>query len=83
MILDEELITDYYKSLIVKYEQIIDKEKAKLNAVEKKYLCYLCREKNTNALNSPDFFVDTDEHKIVCRNCIQKKKLNYVGMNWN
>ena len=83
MILDEELITDYYKSLIVKYEQIIDKEKAKLNEIEKKYLCYLCGEKNTNALNSPDFFVDTDKHKIVCWNCIKKNNINYVGMNWN
>ena len=84
IILDEKLVTDYYKSLIVSYEKAIDQENAKLNEIEKKYVCYICGERRTNALNSTDFYVDTEEHKIVCLECVKKKHIsNYIGLSWD
>ena len=39
MVLDEKLITNYYNSLIIGYENSIDDENEKLNEIEKKYVC--------------------------------------------
>ena len=83
MILDKKLITDYYKSLIVSYEEYIDEENQRLNEIEKKYFCYICQKNRTNALNCTEFYVDTKENKIVCLECAKKNDINYIGIAWN
>lgn len=81
MILDEKLITDYYKSLMVSFEKSIDSEEAKLEEIGSKYCCYECGEEN--ALKNSDFLVDKNEHKIICSKCAKKKKNNeIIGIEW-
>ena len=82
MILDKELITNYYRSLMVSYEKSIDNENSKLKEIKKKYVCYLCGENQTNALDSDHFNVDTEENKIICRDCIKKKNRKYISVTW-
>ena len=78
IIIDEKLISDYYKSLMVKYEQLIDKEKKKLNKIDEKYLCYICG--NNNALNMDEFYVDINEKKIICEECAEKNKIKTTSV---
>ena len=84
MILDEKLITDYYRSLIVGYEKSIDDENSKLKEIEKKYVCYKCGERHTNILNNNNetFFVDKKENKIVCLDCARKYYIDYEEIGW-
>ena len=84
MVLDEKLITDYYKSLIAGYEKSIDDENDKLKEIEKKFVCYICLEKHTNILNNDNetFFVDKKENKIVCSECARKNKIEYDEIGW-
>ena len=76
IILDEKLITDYYKSLMASYEKAIDNENEKLNEIEKKYLCYNCGERNTCALKKDDFLVDLKQNKIICERCANEKGIS-------
>jgi len=82
--LNEKLITDYYRSLMIGYENSIDYENVKLNEIEKKYLCYKCGKKNTSALREDGFLVDKKENKIVCSSCVSNPdyKIEYVGVGW-
>ena len=82
MMIDEKLITDYYKSLMVNYENSIDKENEKLKEIEQKYLCYICGERQTNALYSDGFYVDQKTNKIVCMECAKKKNIETIGVGW-
>ena len=82
MMLDEKLITDYYKSLIVSYENSIDNENKKLNDLESKFVCYICGEKHTNALNDEGFLVDKKENKIVCGECANRRRINFIEVGW-
>ena len=84
MILDEKLITNYYRSLIFSYEKSIDDEKAKLKEIEKKFVCHKCGEKNTNILNNNNesFFVDKKENKIVCSECARQYNIVYDEVGW-
>ena len=82
MVLDEKLITNYYNSLIIGYENSIDDENEKLNEIEKKYVCYLCRERHTNALNSKEFLIDKKENKIVCLDCANDNNIQYNKVEW-
>lgn len=74
IMIDKDLITNYYKSIMINYEKLIDEEKQKLRNIEKKYLCSVCGNHNTNALNSSSFRVDVDNNKIICNDCSKKKK---------
>jgi hypothetical protein len=82
MTLDKELISDYYKSLMVKYEKSIDKEIKKLRKIEEKYYCYVCGGPNTCVLNKPDFLVDPKESKIICEDCAEKKRIKGYTIAW-
>ena len=84
IILDEKLITDYYRSLIISYEKSIDDECIKLKEIEKKFVCYKCGEKHTNILNNNDeaFLVDKKENKIVCSDCARKYNIKYDEIGW-
>lgn len=84
IMLNEKLITDYYRSLMIGYENSIDYENVKLNEIEKKYLCYKCGQKNTSALREDGFLVDKKENKIICSSCASnpKYKIEYVGVGW-
>ena len=82
MMLDKELISDYYKSLMVNYEKSIDKEIKKLRNIEEKYYCYVCGGPNTCALSKPDFLVDPKESKIICEDCAEKKRIKGYTIAW-
>lgn len=82
IIVDKKLITDYYKSLMVSYNNSINNELNKLNEIGKKYLCYLCGQKRTNALDLDGFYVDTNNNKIICIDCAQKRKIETIGIGW-
>ena len=84
MMLNEKLITDYYRSLMISYENSIDDENVKLNEIEKKYLCYKCGDKNSSALKEDGFLVDKNENRIVCSRCASNPKNNieYVDVGW-
>ena len=82
IILDEKLVTDYYKSLMASYEQSIDKENDKLNEIEKKYLCYICGDRHTSALNSDGFYIDADNNKIICLDCARNNNIKTIGIGW-
>ena len=75
MVLDPDLITNYYKSLMVNYEKSIDYETEKLKEIKKRYICYKCG--IINALDQESFFVDIKEKKIVCQNCCGGNKKNF------
>jgi hypothetical protein len=80
--LDAELISDYYKSLMVSYEKSIDKEIKKLRNLEEKYYCYKCGAPNTCALNKSDFLVDPKESKIICEDCARDKHIKGYDIAW-
>ena len=82
MMLDAELISDYYKSLMVSYEKSIDKEIKKLRNLEEKYYCYKCGAPNTCALNKSDFLVDPKESKIICEDCARDKHIKGYDIAW-
>jgi len=70
MVLDPELIYDYYKSLMVSYEKSIDSETKKLREIKNRYVCYKCN--NENALDKKSFYVYIKEQKIICEHCKDK-----------
>lgn len=80
MVLDPDLITDYYKSLMVNYEKSIDSEATKLAEIKKRYVCYKCG--INNALDQESFFVDIKEKKFICNNCSQKRKNECQEFHW-
>ena len=80
MILDEKLITDYYRSLMATFEKSIDNETDKLKEIKNKYCCYLCQE--NCALEDSQILVDQKEHKIVCSSCAEKNNIDYIGIGW-
>jgi len=82
MILDKELISDYYKSLMVAYEQSIDKEIKRLKNIEEKYYCYCCGDPSTYALNKKEFWVDPEESKIICEICALKNHIKGYSVGW-
>ena len=82
MMLDKNLISDYYKSLMVSYEKSLDNEIKKLKNIEERYYCYECGEPQTCALNNPDFLVDPRESKIICEDCARDKKIKSFDVAW-
>ena len=82
IILDEKLITDYYRSLIISYEKSIDDENFKLKEIEKKFVCYLCRDTQTNSLNNKEFYIDKKEKKIICLDCANENNIQYIKIDW-
>ena len=71
MVLDSELIFNYYKSLMVTYEKSIDSEMSKLKEIKKRYVCYECG--IDNALEHNSFCVDVNAQKIICKKCAEGK----------
>ena len=67
---------------MVSYEQSIDKENEKLNEIEKKYLCYICGDKHTCALNTDGFYIDIKKNKIVCENCAGENNIETKNVFW-
>jgi hypothetical protein len=83
MILNKELMTKYYKIMLERYEDSIDKQRAKYEEIESKYCCYICGKRNTNALNEEDFFlIDPEEHKIICEDCAEEKEIKPKQVSW-
>ena len=82
IIVDERLITDYYKSLLVSYEKSIDSEMDKYKEIKKSYFCYICKNRTTCALDKEVFYVDTNQNRIVCKDCAKKNKINYIERGW-
>ena len=80
MMLDPDLISDYYKSLMVLYENSIDNENKKLNEIKRRYVCYKCN--IVNALDKENFFVDIKEKKIICNNCKEQNNIEAIELNW-
>ena len=81
MMLDQELISNYYKSLMVLYEKSIDSELSKLKEIKKRYVCYKCGQ--DNALDHKSFFVDINEKKIICEECKNKyKNRKFKEIEW-
>ena len=81
MMLDQELISNYYKSLMVLYEKSIDSELNKLKEIKKRYVCYKCGQ--DNALDHKSFFVDINEKKIICEECKNKyKNRKFKEIEW-
>ena len=64
------------------YEKSIDKENEKLNEIEKKYLCYICGDRHTSALNTDGFYVDMDKNKIICQECARKNNIETIDVGW-
>ena len=80
MKLDPDLITDYYKSLMINYEDSIDNELKKLKDIKKRYVCYKCG--IDNALDRESFRVDIKEKKIICNSCCDENHIKYFEVNW-
>ena len=80
--MDEKLITDYYKSLIISYEKSIDDENDKLNEIQKKFFCFLCGKRNTNALNYKEIYIEKNENKIICLDCAKDNNHQYIKVEW-
>ena len=80
MKLDPDLISDYYKSLMVTYEKSIDYEIKKLNEIKRRYVCYKCG--FANALDKDSFLVDIKEKKIICDSCKKKHKIDTIELSW-
>ena len=80
MKLDPDLISDYYKSLMVLYENSIDSENKKLNEIKRRYVCYKCN--IVNALDKESFFVDVKEKKIICNNCKEQNNIEAIELYW-
>ena len=78
--LDPDLITDYYKSLMINYENAMDDEIKKLKDIKKRYVCYKCG--NDNALDRESFRVDIKEKKIICNSCCDENHIKYFEVNW-
>ena len=78
--LDPELISNYYKSLMVNYKKSIDSEMDKVNKIKNKYACYKCGLKD--ALEQDSFLIDNKEHKIICQKCCDKNRENYTEIKW-
>ena len=84
MVLDKELITNYYRSLMVSYEKTIDNEKNKLKEIKSKYVCYLCGDNHKNALDTECFYVDPIENKIICKDCREGfKDREFKEVRWS
>ena len=77
MVLDPELISNYYKSLMVTYEKSIDSEMSKLKEIKKRYVCYKCG--TDNALDHNSFYVDINEQKIICEKCGKNLKIKEIS----
>ena len=80
MILDPQLIFDYYRSLMVTYEKSIDSESKKLEEIKKRYVCYKCG--IDNALSHKSFLVDVKEKKIVCESCSKENNIKCQEIQW-
>ena len=80
MVLDPDLISDYYKSLMVLYKNSIDSENKKLNEIKRRYVCYKCN--IVNALDKESFLVDIKEKKIICNNCKEQNNIEAIELNW-
>ena len=80
MMLDPDLITDYYKSLMINYENAMDDEIKKLKDIKKRYVCYKCF--TDNALDKESFRVDIKENKIICNSCSDENHIKYFEVNW-
>lgn len=84
MVLDPELIYDYYKSLMVSYEKSIDSETKKLKEIKNRYVCYKCN--NENALDKKSFYVYIKEQKIICEHCkdelSREDKILFQEIEW-
>ena len=80
MMLDPDLITDYYKSLMINYENAMDEEIKKLKDIKKRYVCYKCF--TDNALDKESFRVDIKENKIICNSCCDENHIKYFEINW-
>jgi len=80
MVLDPELIFNYYKSLMVTYEKSIDSEMSKLKEIKKRYVCYKCG--TDNALDHNSFFVDINAQKIICDKCRKKNDESFKDISW-
>ena len=78
--LDPDLISNYYKSLMVNYKKSIDSEMEKVNKIKNKYACYKCGLKD--ALEQESFLIDNKEHKIICQKCCDKNRENYTEIKW-
>ena len=78
--LDPDLITDYYKSLMINYENAMDEEIKKLKDIKKRYVCYKCF--TDNALDKESFRVDIKENKIICNSCCDENHIKYFEVNW-
>ena len=77
MVLDPELISNYYKSLMVSYEKSIDGEMSKLKEIKKRYVCYKCG--TVNALDHNSFYVDINEKKIICEKCGKNHEIKEIS----
>ena len=84
IVIDEKLVTDYYKSLMVSYEKSIKKQNKTLDEIENKYLCYICGKNKTSVLNidTDEFLVDKNKNKIVCEKCANKNKIKTISIIW-
>ena len=80
MKLDPDLISDYYRSLMVNYEKSIDYEMDKLNIIKRRYVCYKCG--YANALDKESFLIDVKEKKIICNSCSEENHIETIELTW-
>ena len=79
---DENLVYDYYKSMIISHEKNLNSKKNILDTLTRNYLCAYCHKHVTNILNSHEFYVEEDTGKIVCDICMRDKNIQAVRIDW-
>ena len=80
--LDDKLVYDYYKSLIISHENNLDSKKKILDTIKGNYLCAFCHENRTNILNLHQFYVEEDTGNIVCDICLRKNHVKAEKVYW-